>query len=628
MNEVTFEWRPFLERWSEEWADACDPEEEFPDETALRERWLGFTPASAARIAAAEERLGCRFPPSYRAFLEVSDGWRNAGGFVGLLAGTAQARWYEDEAGFGALYREDLGEDSSPEEIAEVGMWSRALQLDVESDATYILMDPQDVSGDGEWAVYCHKVWAAAPPKRYESFRAYMEAMYREFHCLRTHVYGDKEFVNATTRALDAVAEEAWRVALGGDYAQARTALLEPDAFGRPRAGTLLWQIQLMLGEAAYSRGGSHVSAAVQAQEFPPPPEAGASGDGTYGAHALLIGPFRRSKPFFRYTAPGPFGIAVEEAREQARWGDTDAAWRTIIAALPQWQPLANDHLTPFGLLEDSLLGPLVTAERKRELLAVPRGPEAVPGPGPVASALDPGGLAWLADRQAGGLAAGYRFVLVEGADPAELPGRIGADEEAVLHQPMTQWDVDNMRHSRGESSSYDDKPVVSVGRSAAGWSFAFDGEARGFDQERFVSPVGAASLGTRAVVVWSSRAEPSSPSVFHLSVAENGAEQYAFTAREAEIVRSGHIPPALNPDLFFAHAGSGEAWVSGERRALEAITAEFGVSLPRYALSSHCRLHRFRTRSWTRPPRSGETYTVVRWGDRAVHWRQGVADV
>ncbi|WP_058044158.1 SMI1/KNR4 family protein [Streptomyces roseifaciens] len=627
-SDASFNWRPFLEQWSEEWADACGSDEEIPDGKALQERRLGFAPASAAHIAAAEERLGCRLPPSYRAFLEISDGWRNAGGFVRLLAGTAHARWYEDEAGFGEFFREELVEGSSPEEIAQAGMWSRALQLDVESDATYILMDPQDVTGNGEWAVYCHKVWTAAPPQRYESFRAYMEAMYREFHYLRAQAHEEREFVNATTRALDAVVEEAWHMALAGDYESAEAALVEPDAFGRPRAGVLLGQIRHVLDESSHFRGGPGMSAAVRAQEFPPAPARAASGHDAYDARAWLVGPLWRKKPSFSYAAPGPFGAAIEEAREQARWGDTDTAWRTIVAALPRWQPLGADHLVPFGLLEDSLLGPLMTPERRRELLAVPRGPEGVVGSGPVAEALDPGGLAWLADGEGDGRSGGYRFVLVEGVEPAELPGHIGADGEGVLHEPMTQWDVHDLLHSRGERSSYDDKPMVSVGRAGAGWSFAFDGEAHAFDKKRFVSPAAAAAAGTRAVVVWSSRAESCSPPAFHLSVAENGAEMYAFTACAAEVVRNGHIPPTLDPDLFFTRAGDSDAWLSGERRALEAIAAEFGVSLPRFALSSACRLHRFRTRSWTRPPGPGETYMVVSWGAGEVCWRQGVAGV
>ncbi|CAM5345168.1 hypothetical protein SGLAM104S_09042 [Streptomyces glaucescens] len=41
----------------------------------------------------------------------------------------------------------------------------------------------------------------------------------------------------------------------------------------------------------------------------------------------------------YRYTAAGPFGEAVERARELARRGDTDGAWRTLSKAVPLWQP-------------------------------------------------------------------------------------------------------------------------------------------------------------------------------------------------------------------------------------------------------------------------------------------------
>ncbi len=95
MTETTaFDWRSFLLRWSGEWADSLpdNKTQSEDDETARRTRWLGFPPASAERIAAMERRLGCRMPPSYREFLKVSDGWRHAGGFVWLLAGTEDAR--------------------------------------------------------------------------------------------------------------------------------------------------------------------------------------------------------------------------------------------------------------------------------------------------------------------------------------------------------------------------------------------------------------------------------------------------------------------------------------------------------------------------------------------------------
>jgi hypothetical protein len=79
-------------------------------------------------------------------------------------------------------------------------------------------------------------------------------------------------------------------------------------------------------------------------------------------------------KGTYRYTAVGPFGEAVERAREQARCGDADGGWRTLMDALPRWEPLGPDHLAPLGWVADPVLGPLLTPERGRELLSAPRG--------------------------------------------------------------------------------------------------------------------------------------------------------------------------------------------------------------------------------------------------------------
>lgn len=53
------QWRPFLKRWSEEWIAAHDPVADQPlDESVVRDGRLGFAPASADGIAAAEARRG------------------------------------------------------------------------------------------------------------------------------------------------------------------------------------------------------------------------------------------------------------------------------------------------------------------------------------------------------------------------------------------------------------------------------------------------------------------------------------------------------------------------------------------------------------------------------------------
>ncbi|MFG2918887.1 SMI1/KNR4 family protein [Kitasatospora sp. NPDC048298] len=640
MTEETFDWRPFLTRWSEEWAGTYGSPDELPaagDETAWHARWLGSGPASGERITAVEERLGHRLPPSYRAFLEVTDGWRHAGGFVYRLAGSGEAHWHEDAFGLSEYYGEGELE----------GMWARALQLDVESDMTTVLLDPLAVGEDGEWAVYCHKSWAHSAPTRYGSFREFMLDMYREFHSLTAHRQGS-EFVNDTTRRLDAQVEAARLDALRGEHERAAAALTEAAGFGRPRALGMADQLRRFHGQTYTVYYGGLAQDPLYSGEFVPLlavehmergwdvaswtcQTSSGSDELREAAEEILREVTERT---FRYTARGPFGEAVERAREQARWGRTEAAWRTLLAAIPKWTPLEPDHLAPVGLLADPLLGPLITPDRGRELLATARGPEAAEHSGGADGtwAAEPAdGLVWLADPPPGNdRPESYRFVLVEGAGPADLPARLGG-RDAALDAPVTRWELNRRRFRGGVSSAYEDCAVVTVGHAGdSGWSFALDQFAAGHITSRFVSPAVAASLGaaprgaalpdgavpsgTRAVVVW---CEPER-GLFHLSVAERGIEQYAFTVDGPEVSRScGPIPPGLDPDtLFAAPAVPGENAPdrSGERRALTAIAAEFGVSLPRFAITKG-RLHTFTTRSWTRPPGPDEIYVVATVG-------------
>ncbi|MFD5161095.1 SMI1/KNR4 family protein [Streptomyces hawaiiensis] len=635
-NTTAFDWRSFLLEWSGEWADSL-PDGETPgedDEAARQARWLGFPPASEERIAAMEERLGRRMPPSYREFLQVTDGWRHAGGFVWLLAGTEDAHWHDNASELADMFEEYLEEDAGPEERREADIWRRGLQLDVESDAIYVLMDPEDVDEDGEWAVYTWASWRAAPPDRYANFLAFMRDMHREFHSLRAHRgEGEPVFVNDTTRELDARMEEARLEALGGRWERALKALDEAKEYGRPRAAGLGDQIRRLLGETHMVYFDALVTDPRYTREMLPPLVAehaahsyrhdstlrfhlrGADEDLVSLAHATLE---RMRGGTYRYTAAGPFGEAVERARELARWGDTDGAWRTLIDALPRWEPLGPDHLAPLGWVADPVLGPLLTPERGRELLATPRGGQSGERPRPTAG-LDPGGLVWLAEPDPGNNRTSYRFVLVEGVEPEELPGRLGAGDGdgdgPVLNQPMTLWEARHRSLERQrEFSSYDDRALMAAGRAGSGWSFAFDGDPAPFDPRRFVSPAAAASAGTRAVVVWSGLRAGHREPFFHMSVARNGAEQYSFTWVDGEVRPSGEIPRALDPSRFF---GDLEDGVGTERSLLEAVAREFGVCLPRHAIVRG-RLHTFTTRSWTRPPRDGETYGVIRvgWGD------------
>ncbi|MFH7598095.1 SMI1/KNR4 family protein [Streptomyces racemochromogenes] len=199
------EWEPFLRTWSAE-RDAARRAEE-PSEPALG--WLGFDPAPPERIAALEARLGAPLPPSYRSFLEVTDGWRWAGEFVELLApaervGPVRELTPSVHEDLTMWEREDLDADldedeededeedesggdesGGDEEAYESARWNRAVQISLTGDQTWLLLDPGDVNGDGEWAAYRYSTWSGYGPQRHDSFAELMRAEYRGFHDLR-----------------------------------------------------------------------------------------------------------------------------------------------------------------------------------------------------------------------------------------------------------------------------------------------------------------------------------------------------------------------------------------------------------------------------------------------------------
>ncbi|MFE2102830.1 SMI1/KNR4 family protein [Streptomyces sp. NPDC059468] len=121
-------------------------------------------------IAATEERLGRRLPPSYRDFLAVSDGWHvdeTAG--VYQLGGAADIDWFRDPYDMTPLYEQNLGDNPRDEDVLLAGMWQRALRLETDSAMSSALLDPGDSDQNGEWALY-------------------MQARYRGFHCDRAQV--------------------------------------------------------------------------------------------------------------------------------------------------------------------------------------------------------------------------------------------------------------------------------------------------------------------------------------------------------------------------------------------------------------------------------------------------------
>ena len=186
-REPAVEWERWLWEWNGQLLARVDARERdaFRDPAVTLEviasGWLGFPGASEAQIAELEARLGARLPPSYRSFLQASNGFLQPGMIVPRLLPIAEVDWYR------ANHQDTI--DSWTEGIAAVaGMPPRdptafehhlphALQVSgVErvGSAVYLL-NPDVVDAEGEWEAFYFAHWVPGV-NRYPSFRALMLA--------------------------------------------------------------------------------------------------------------------------------------------------------------------------------------------------------------------------------------------------------------------------------------------------------------------------------------------------------------------------------------------------------------------------------------------------------------------
>jgi hypothetical protein len=446
MGECT-QWRPFLEQWSAEWIAGHDPEKDAPlAPEVVRDTWLGFAPASEAEVATAEARLGRRLPPSLREFLLVTNGWRDAGNFIYRLAGTTELEWLRDtDDRMWIEVWEDLAEDDAEEDedgeeafgAQEAKILARSLRLSLEGDSAVMLLDPDDVDEDGEWAAYWLASWSGEGPERYGSFYDLMHRQWVSFHALRKPP--------GTTRDhWDAEVERARCEALAGAVEGPLAVFAQAHEYGRERADVLSMQMKTMLGDwrghianLMWYRPGNDdllLSKLFATQLLPllvrqdqlahphdlrPLPRLKECAPSPVRA---LIADYeaRTAEPGFRLTFGGPeFDAAVRAVTDRlarhpafqapdetpnrtgpivvtlyagggprpepdplsdhaeiraVRAALCDEAWPELRTALRLWHPVCEDHIAPISLFADPVLAHLITPDRGREILATPRG--------------------------------------------------------------------------------------------------------------------------------------------------------------------------------------------------------------------------------------------------------------
>jgi HEAT repeat protein len=194
------EWRVFLENWSREWL-ATD--EKFP--AALRKSgWLGFKPATEKQIELAEKRLGYRLPPSYRAFLLTSNGWRRAGPMTERIRPVSKVQWLEiedpatldtrgasrimQEPYCGVTEQEYLSYDGMPTYMDSHRRQCLKISDPVAGDSLMYLLNPALVAEDGEWEAWTDAHWIPGA----ERFPSFAELMKGEYAAFRSAVLGDQ----------------------------------------------------------------------------------------------------------------------------------------------------------------------------------------------------------------------------------------------------------------------------------------------------------------------------------------------------------------------------------------------------------------------------------------------------
>ncbi|MGW7577481.1 SMI1/KNR4 family protein [Streptomyces sp. NPDC054765] len=359
--------------------------------------WLGYEGASKERLAALEERLGTRLPPSYRAFLGASDGWLQLSSFMWEMRTTDTVAWLTetDAAGLADFY------DEADEDDEEGAVLGRSLLISQDGDAQYWLLDPGDVSGDGEWAAYIWASWYPGLGERHASFAELVQAERASFERLK-----GREGHGVHPEGAEDLVTQGREQALRGEAEQALASFDRAEVKG---SGVGMY-LKTILGAFLDLRfahheirnnifGRDHVIAAVgedqvRAEALPLYLRR------TVEEHGPLVGLPRleilgRLVPELSFSEgesnndwieraaahvpprlpePPAFEQALHLARSLAAQGDDEEAWTVIEAALPRWYSDNPHRIAPVILLTDPVLRGVITPHRAQLVVRIPCG--------------------------------------------------------------------------------------------------------------------------------------------------------------------------------------------------------------------------------------------------------------
>lgn len=179
------EWESWLQGWNRELLARYDPAEAdaFVDPQVTPEvvasGWLGCPGATEEQLDELEARLGRTLPPSYRSFLQVSNGFLQPGVIVPRLLAAHEVQWLRESDPDTINAWTEVGSRTAGA-IAPDG-FERFLPTAIQVSAretvgtAMYLLNPEVVSADGEWEAFFFAHWVPGV-RRFPSFRALMQA--------------------------------------------------------------------------------------------------------------------------------------------------------------------------------------------------------------------------------------------------------------------------------------------------------------------------------------------------------------------------------------------------------------------------------------------------------------------
>lgn len=171
------EWLPFLKKYA-----TAVGVEEWPDNPG----------ASEQQLLVVEKRLKVKLPPSYRAFLSASNGWRHASQTSPVLRAVEDIRWFRKEhrdwfeayqmsAEPLCVIEQDYFNYAQPDSASfEIKHLAQTLCISEVGDDAVLLLNPMVVWPDGEWEAWFFANWLPGAIR----YRSFADWMCQELHQL------------------------------------------------------------------------------------------------------------------------------------------------------------------------------------------------------------------------------------------------------------------------------------------------------------------------------------------------------------------------------------------------------------------------------------------------------------